>query len=393
MALNEGVALGETSATAYRGDRGKTAYDHSQNGDVHVTAAQKTAWDGKAAGNHNHDSLYSALSHIHPTIPVTTANEDLNNYFTAGIYSFAASYQPVNRPEGTSNGWLVVIPWNANPATGTVKQFWLRHGTLGSNDHEIFVRTKIGDSGWSSWSKIYTTSNPPTAAEVGAAAAVAYGGNGASTYKKVWVSTTGSDDDVGTAASPMATITGAIRKYSEKYKMLDISLADGTYNENLGAVSPALINLAIRSNSENKDAVILNMTNTLEVNVPIMRLYNITLNVPSTNVRPISVTGGKLYAHNVRITVPTDSGSSCVNDYNGCDCFLMNCVLNSGTSGSGAGAYGNQAGLIKVINCTSERTVAIGVYATNGTDIEYTDTITATAKTKVTSWGKCTLRS
>lgn len=28
--ISEGVALGETSATAYRGDRGKTAYDHSQ---------------------------------------------------------------------------------------------------------------------------------------------------------------------------------------------------------------------------------------------------------------------------------------------------------------------------------------------------------------------------
>ena len=171
VSLNEGVALGETSATAYRGDRGKIAYDHSQNGNVHVTAAQKTTWDGKAAGDHNHDALYAALSHIHPTNPVTTANEDLNNYTIAGVYSFAASYQPVNRPEGTSNGWLVVIPWNANPATGTIKQFWLRHGTLGANDHCIYVRTKIGDSGWSSWATIYTSKNPPTAAEVGAAPA------------------------------------------------------------------------------------------------------------------------------------------------------------------------------------------------------------------------------
>ena len=28
--INEGIAIGETSSTAYRGDRGKTAYDHSQ---------------------------------------------------------------------------------------------------------------------------------------------------------------------------------------------------------------------------------------------------------------------------------------------------------------------------------------------------------------------------
>lgn len=75
-----GVSLGETSATAYRGDRGKTAYEHSQNADVHVTAAQKTAWDGKAAGDHTHTPAAlgaAAASHSHsynaltdkPTIP------------------------------------------------------------------------------------------------------------------------------------------------------------------------------------------------------------------------------------------------------------------------------------------------------------------------------------
>lgn len=38
VAINEGIALGETSSTAYRGDRGKTAYDHSQStGNPHST--------------------------------------------------------------------------------------------------------------------------------------------------------------------------------------------------------------------------------------------------------------------------------------------------------------------------------------------------------------------
>lgn len=62
--ISESIALGETSSTAYRGDRGKTAYDHSQissgnphgttladlNGDsTHrtVTDTEKTAWSGK----------------------------------------------------------------------------------------------------------------------------------------------------------------------------------------------------------------------------------------------------------------------------------------------------------------------------------------------------------
>lgn len=193
-----GVAIGETSATAYRGDRGKTAYEHSQNGDVHVTAEQKAAWNAKSdfSGSYNdlvdqptfptipsslpanggnadtvdgkHASEFSAAGHIHSTTTVTTANEDLNNYNVAGVYSFAASYQPTNRPEGTSNGWLVVIPWTSNANTGTVRQIWLRHGTLGTNDHFMYTRTKIGGT-WGTWASVYTSKNPPTAAEVGAA--------------------------------------------------------------------------------------------------------------------------------------------------------------------------------------------------------------------------------
>jgi nitrogen fixation protein len=44
--INEGIALGETSSTAYRGDRGKNAYEHSQaSGNPHgTTAAQVGAY-------------------------------------------------------------------------------------------------------------------------------------------------------------------------------------------------------------------------------------------------------------------------------------------------------------------------------------------------------------
>lgn len=398
-----GVALGETSATAYRGDRGKTAYEHSQNAGVHVTTAQKTAWDGKAAGDHTHTLAAlgaAAESHSHDYIAkalqfttdiggmektiYTADNKNLIAEFEALSMGFHTVYAQagVEGAPNTTESWRCLLH---KPSSNIM---WvLAFGTTGA------IRSNYWNGGtWHGWRKVYTSGDAPTPTSIGAASAVAYGGDGASTYKKVWIATTGSDDNAGTSGSPMATITGAIRKYSEKYKMLDISLADGTYNENLGAVSPALINLAIRSNSENKDAVVINMEKTLEVNVPILRMYNISLNMPTAGVRPISVTGGKLYMNNVRVTVPTNSGSSCVNVYNGCDAVLMGCVLNSGTSGSGAGAYGNQAGLIKVINCTSERTVAIGVYATNGSDIEYTDTITATTKAKTATWGKCTLR-
>lgn len=49
VVISETLALGETSSTAYRGDRGKTAYDHSQvSGDatIHHTHSNKSVLDG-----------------------------------------------------------------------------------------------------------------------------------------------------------------------------------------------------------------------------------------------------------------------------------------------------------------------------------------------------------
>ena len=55
--LDEGIALGETSSTAYRGDRGKTAYDHSQAaGNPHGTTAEDVVGlDGLLADKANAD--------------------------------------------------------------------------------------------------------------------------------------------------------------------------------------------------------------------------------------------------------------------------------------------------------------------------------------------------
>ena len=66
--IGSDLALGETAATAYRGDRGKTAYDHSQNGNVHVTAEQKAAWNAKS----DFSGAYADLTGK-PTIPSTAA--------------------------------------------------------------------------------------------------------------------------------------------------------------------------------------------------------------------------------------------------------------------------------------------------------------------------------
>ena len=389
------------------------AASHEHSGYAETNHSHTPAAIGAAAESHTHD--YAATNHTHTGFAAENHNHaeeyiPKSLQFTTDIGGMEKTFYVedntnlITELEALSMGFHTVYSqggMEGNP--NTTESFrclahkpssnimWvLAFGTSGS------IYSNYWNGGiWRGWRKFYSDADKPTLEELGAAESVSYGGNGASTYKKVWIATNGDDNNDGAStAAPMATITGAIRKYSEKHKMLDISLADGVYNENLGAVSSALNNLAIRSNSENKDAVTINMTNTLEVNVPILRLYNITLAVAETGVRPISVTGGQLYAYNVRISVPEASTSSCVNVYNGCDAVLMHCVLNSGTSTTGgAGVYGNQGGMVKAINCTSERTVGIGFYAHNGTDIVYTDTMTATVKTKESYYGKCTLRT
>lgn len=66
--IADGVALGETSSTAYRGDRGKTAYDHSQSTHAPANAQKnsditKAEIEAKLTGNitsHTHDDKIDA---------------------------------------------------------------------------------------------------------------------------------------------------------------------------------------------------------------------------------------------------------------------------------------------------------------------------------------------
>lgn len=222
-----------------------------------------------------------------------------------------------------------------------------------------------------------------------------YSTQSVSSYKQIFLATNGNDNNTGFSQStPMKTIKCALKKYADTYKFLDIRLADGTYTEDVGTIAIDQCNLSIRSISEDKGKVTLNMQTTMELSVCEMRMYNMTVNVPITGVRAISVNAGVFYAYAVRFNVPSNSNSSCINVYNGSSAFLMNCILNSGTgSSTGACIYGNQAMMIKAINCTSERTVATAFYAHNGSEIIYSDTITATTKTKETYYGKCTVRA
>lgn len=89
--ISASLALGETASTAYRGDRGATAYTHSQNGDVHVTAAQKTAWDAKSnfSGSYNDlsDKPIIPSAYTHPTSHPASMITGLADVATSGNYN------------------------------------------------------------------------------------------------------------------------------------------------------------------------------------------------------------------------------------------------------------------------------------------------------------------
>lgn len=44
--ISPSIALGETSSTAYRGDRGKAAYDHISDTTKHITSTERSTWNG-----------------------------------------------------------------------------------------------------------------------------------------------------------------------------------------------------------------------------------------------------------------------------------------------------------------------------------------------------------
>lgn len=89
--ISASLALGETASTAYRGDRGATAYSHSQNGDVHVTAAQKTAWDAKSNFSGSYNDLTNKPTipeaYTHPTNHPASMITGLADVATSGSYN------------------------------------------------------------------------------------------------------------------------------------------------------------------------------------------------------------------------------------------------------------------------------------------------------------------
>ena len=131
-----GVALGETSTTAYRGDRGKTAYDHSQvtTGNPHGTTAADVGADpaGTAAG------LVDDLSGVSNQATART-NLGLGSAAVEDASAFATAAQGVDARTPTAhktsheNGGSDELALDASQITsGTVAQDRLGTGSAGA---------------------------------------------------------------------------------------------------------------------------------------------------------------------------------------------------------------------------------------------------------------------
>lgn len=111
--ISASLALGETSSTAYRGDRGKTAYEHSQNTGVHVTETQKTAWTAKSDFSGSYNDLTNKPTipeaYTHPSSHAASMITGLSAVATSGSYNDLADKPTIPVVEEASNADIDAI--------------------------------------------------------------------------------------------------------------------------------------------------------------------------------------------------------------------------------------------------------------------------------------------
>lgn len=138
---------------ALSANQGKLLNDKINNLNIVKVIDNLTSTDTKNALSANQGRILNSKfnTKLDKCIRVTEANTDLNDYQDDGLFYFNTEVTPINIPFG-SNGWLEV----KGTRGGHIKQLWYRSGTANSNDHQIAVRSFVGNV-WSDWAILLTT--------------------------------------------------------------------------------------------------------------------------------------------------------------------------------------------------------------------------------------------
>ena len=189
--ISASLALGETSSTAYRGDRGKIAYDHSQSTHARTDATKTEA--SATNGNVKIDDIETVV-YTHPTqtakseglykittddtghvtagtavaksditgLGIPADNEvmqweyknsiDLNDLIESGAYY--CNNTTTNTPNSNYTAWILIVVGSshAGPSTAAIKQIAIPvAATAGA-----YERYRPGSGTWQAWGKIYT---------------------------------------------------------------------------------------------------------------------------------------------------------------------------------------------------------------------------------------------
>ena len=92
---------------------GAAPLSHANDTDIHVSTAEKTSWNSKAAGDHNHDNVYQPIgsyltSESDPTVPSWAKQESKPTYTASEVGAAAAShnhdtaYAPISHSNDSS---------------------------------------------------------------------------------------------------------------------------------------------------------------------------------------------------------------------------------------------------------------------------------------------------